>query len=282
MALGASITMVGCSLFSPPPSKVRSGVLFETAHPKYDPYFRDVYGMQTDAKNWPTQKRAARNPLVDALKLDPDAVDVTLIQSTHERVLSMVHEVGTIRLEVNEGQGHVVAQNPAKLDDSGRAFFQAIEACVHNEAERAKSLRDVPARADALAKQGRELQTQAKDDLSRRGGRSAQQVVEELEASVDVVNEISKSSRLDVREADDFIADLRRAVGSEFNDVRGGGSNKAAGAKPKPKANAPSPGPSPSPAPAAPAAKPEPKPEPKATEPAAKPKPKPAADEFTP
>lgn len=285
---------VACSFFAPPESKVRAGELFESAHPTYDPYFREVHGMQSAAATWDEQKRNARRPLIDILKLDPDAADVTIVQATHERVLGVAREAGNVRLDVTEGQGRVVAQNAAKVDDAGRAVFQAIETCVKNEFDRAKSLRDVPPKTEALVKQGRTLEPQVRDDLSRRGGRAPKQVMEELQASYDALNEISKSARLGAREADDFIADLRRGVGSDMSEAaaRPSGSAKPAPAKTKPtktEADAPKPKPkpveidAPKPTPK-PEIKPEPKPEPKPeSKPEPKPEPKPAAkDEFNP
>jgi hypothetical protein len=233
LACASATATCACSFFAPPASKVRAGELFEAAHPTYDPYFRDVHALQMEIASWEEQKRSARRPLVDVLKLDPDAADVTVVQATHERMLGVSREAGNVRLDVSEGQARVVVQNAAKLDESARATFQAIETCVRNEIDRAKGLRDVPAKADALLKQGRALEPHVRDDLSRRGGRAPKQVLEELQASYDVLSEISKSSRLAVREADDFVADLRRAVGSDMAEsaARPSASSKASAAR---------------------------------------------------
>ncbi len=268
-----------CTFFAPPQSKVRAGELFEAAHPTYDPYFREVHQMQTVAAGWDDQKRTARRPLIDVLKIDPDAADVTVVQATHERVLGVAREAGNVKLEVTEGQARVVAQNASKVDDAGRAVFQAIEACVRGEFERGKSLRDVPAKTDALVKQGRALEPHVRDDLSRRGGRAPKQVMEELQASYEALSELSKSARLGAREADDFIADLRRGVGSDMAEAaaRPSASAKPGQAKTKPpKVDGDTP---PKPAPVTP--KP-PKPVELDAKPVAKPEPKPAADKPEP
>ncbi|MFO0674287.1 MAG: hypothetical protein U0235_32535 [Polyangiaceae bacterium] len=281
---GASVS--GCAFFAPSESKVRAGELYETAHPKYDPYFRDVHGAQVEAGAWEDQKRAVRRPLVDALKIDPDAADVTVIQATHERVLGVAREAGNVRLDVADGQGKIVVQNPAKLDEAARTFFQVVESTVRAESERARALRDVPAKVDAIAKQGHALEPQVRDDLARRGGRAAKQVLEELQASYDVLSDLSKGARLSVREAEDFIADLRRAVGADMAEAAARPGKGAKGAaKPKgaaPAADAPAP---PKPKPVAtptppPADTPKPKPA-ESSAPAKPPPPKPA-DEFNP
>lgn len=282
----------GCSFFAPTESKVRAGELFETAHPKYDPYFRDVHQAQLEANAWEEQKRSSRRPLVDALKLDPDAAAVTVVQATHERMLGIAREAGNVHLDVVEGQGRVVVQNTSKVDDASRSFIGAIETCVHNESERAKALRNVPPRVDALVKQGRDLEPQVRDDLERRGGRMPKLVLEELQASYDVLGEISKEARLEAREADDFIADLRRAVGTDIAESAARPSAKSAPAPKTPKAAEPArskPAPAPvdaKPKPVAETPKPKPptttsEPPPKKAEEAPKPPPK-AQDEFNP
>lgn len=301
-AVIACTSVVGCSFFAPPESKVRAGELYEAAHPKYDPYFRAVHDAQVQWATWDEQKRVARRPLLDALKIDPEAADVTLIQATHERVLGVAREAGTVRLDITEGRGRVVAQNAAKVDDAGRNFFSAIESCVFNEHERAKAMKDIPAKADELIKQGRALEPQVRDDLSRRGGRAPKQVLEELQAAYEVLGEISKGARLSVREAEDFIADLRRAVGADMAEAAARPSANASsktGSKPARPTKAtsgdapkspPTPQAAETPKPKSSAASETPKPKvdkpaeapAKPTETAPAPKPKPAEPEFNP
>ncbi len=217
VALAASQS--ACSgFFAPTESRVRAGELFEVAHAKYDPYFQQVHSLQGQVKSWGREKDATRRPLVDALKLDPDVADVTLVQATHERMLGISRDAGNIRVEMTEGRGRVVAQNPAKVDDGGRAVFGAIESCVQSELERAKKLREIPPKADTILKEGRALEPQVREDLGRRGQRAPKQVQEELQASYEVLAELSKSARLRAREAEDFVADLRRAVDSDISD----------------------------------------------------------------
>jgi hypothetical protein len=294
-----------CMLLNPPESKVRSGELFEVAHEKYDPYFREVHILQKQKAGNDDQKASARRALVDVLKLDPDVADVTLIQATHERVLGISREAGNVRLDVTEGTGHVVVQNSAKVDDASRNVFSAIETCVRAESDRAKALREIPTKADTLSKQGHALEPQVQSDLGRRGARAPKQVQEELTASYEVLNEVSKSSRLQAREAEDFIADLRRAVGADIAESAARPSASAsASAKPakegkeskppksKPASDSPSKSDSPPPRRSEPkperdTPKPAPEakaaPEPKPEKPAEAPKPKPPPkDDFNP
>lgn len=299
LGLGAN---AGCAFLIPPESKVRAGELFETEHAKYDPYFKEVYALQQAAGGWDAKRAEVRRPLVDALKLDPDVADVTLVQSTHERLLGVAREAGTIRMDVTDGQARVVAQNPSKVDEASRSLFGTLETCARAELDRGKALRDVPARVELLLKDGRALKPQVREDLSRRGSRFSKEVEAELAASYDSLGEIAKSARLLSREAEDFVADLRRAVGTDLAEAAARPSAKAPkggkpGAKPgdsspkpgeaKPKPPEPTKPPEPAkvkppevvkPAEAPKPEKPEVKPEaPKTPEP-----PKPAKEEFNP
>ncbi len=49
-------------------------------------------------------------------------------------------------------------------------------------------------------------------DFQRRGGDVATDVKQELDASLDVLGKISTGSRSSAREAEDFVADLQRAI----------------------------------------------------------------------
>ncbi|HEX7663026.1 MAG TPA: hypothetical protein VF407_00870 [Polyangiaceae bacterium] len=266
--------LAGCTLFGGP-SRVKQGELVETGDARYDAYFKDVHDLQVTSVGWSDERQAACRPLVDELRLAPDAAGVSIVQETHERVKLISHDVGPTKLEVNGDEAHVTAANPDKVDEASRGFFKMIENCGHTELARSRALKEVPNRVDGIVKNGRSLEPHIRDDFAKHGGRVAEDVQSEMTASFDALSDISKNARSGAREAEDFVADLQRAVGSSLpappkdDDEKpakgkkgkgggGGGGEKPAAEKPaaeKPAATADKPAPPP-------AEKPKPKPKP--------------------
>ena len=205
--------LASCTLFGQP-SRVKQGELVETGDARYDAYFKDVHDMQVTSVGWSDERQAACRPLVDELRLAPDAAGVSIVQEAHERVKAVSHDVGPTKLEVSGDEAHVVAENSAKVDEPTRNLFKLIENCAHTELARSRALKDVPARVDTVVKNGRELEPHIRDDFAKHGGRVAEDVQAEMTASYDALSEISKNARSGAREAEDFVADLQRAVGS--------------------------------------------------------------------
>ena len=231
----AALLLGGCTLLGAP-SKVKQGELFEAGEPKYDAYFKDVHDLQVSSVGWQDERRASCRPLVDALKLAPDAADVSIVQGAHERIAAVARDVGPTKLEVTGDDVHLTAGNPGKADDETRELFKAVETCAHAEVARAKSLKDVPNKVDTLTKTGRDLEPHVRDDFIKRGGRAAQSVQTELTASYEVLSNISKSARIDARAAEDFVADLQRGVVVEPGEgATGHERDETAKAPPPPK-----------------------------------------------
>ncbi|MEO7112216.1 MAG: hypothetical protein ABI183_17355, partial [Polyangiaceae bacterium] len=283
LAFIASCTLFGTS------NRVKSGELVETGDARYDAYFKDVHDMQVTAVGWSDERQAACRPLVDELRLAPEAAGVSIVQETHERVKEISHDVGPTKLEVTGDEAHVTADNPQKVDETTRNLFKMIETCAHTELARSHAFKDVPARVDAVVKTGRELEPHIRDDFAKHGGRVAEDVQSEMTASYDALSDISKNARGGAREAEDFVADLQRAVGSPLpappkddadeapkgkkkkgdkSDKSDKGSEKSADKSDKPAPDKPADKPTPPPA-----DKPKPKP---------KPPPPPASEDFNP
>jgi hypothetical protein len=195
---------------------VKNGELVETGDARYDGYFKDVHDMQVTAVGWSDERQAACRPLVDELRLAPDAAGVSIVQETHERVKEVSHEVGATKLEVTGDEAHITAANPDKVDETTRNLFKMIETCAHTELARSHAFKEVPTRVDAVVKNGRELEPHIRDDFAKHGGRVAEDVQAEMTASYDALSDISKNARGGAREAEDFVADLQRAVGSSL------------------------------------------------------------------
>ncbi len=243
--LAVFVLVAGCTLFEPQ-SKIRAGQPFQTGQAQYDDYFTKVHALQVEASGWSDDKKASRRALIDALKIATDAVDVTILQATHERLVSIAHVTGPTRLDLRDDDGKVMLASEARADQSMRDFVKALQATVDAEIKRKRALRDVPARCDELAKVGRDLEPRVKADFFRQGGTTMADVHDEMAASFDVLADISKNARLDRRETEDFIADLGRAVLAEPAEF-GRSSNEvvASNTKPPPQVTTPKPKPPP-------------------------------------
>jgi hypothetical protein len=253
---GTLFGAAACSVLGTP-SKVRAGQLYLPGSVRYDAYFNSVHAEQVAAANWPEDRKSARKPLVDALKLLPDADDAAIEQATKDRL-----SAGILRLDVQGTDVHVV-EAAASRPDSPREVLAAVEVTAKVEVERARKLAELPGRVETLAKTGRELEGHIPEDFAGEGQKPFD-VREELRASYDVLLLLSQAGAREKKDAEQFVAELGRAVsaGSEI-----------------PTTTAPLPLPKGKPTKPASSPKLEPRPEPKAvpvahaTEPAPKPAP---------
>jgi hypothetical protein len=274
-ALGL-LVMAACSVLGAP-SKVRAGELYVPGSARYDAYFGEVHAQQVAADAWPNDRKSARKPLLDTLKLAPETDDIAIMQSTKDRL-----SAGVLRLEVSGTDVHIVEAVAAR-HDGPRDILAALEETAHAEIARASKLAEVPAHVDALAKTGLELETHIAEDFAG-DGQKPFDVREELHASYDVLAAIAGAAQRERHVADQFVAELGRAVatGSEVPVVATTKTKPIIGpAKPElPAKPAPKPASKPAPPPpVAPAARPEPRSEPVAAapKPPPPPAPKPAA-----
>jgi hypothetical protein len=247
-ALGL-LVVAACSVLGAP-SKVRAGELYVPGSARYDAYFGEVHAQQLAADAWPNDRKNARKPLLDTLKLAPETDDVAIMQSTKDRL-----SAGVLRLEVSGTDVHIVEAAAAR-HDGPRDILAALEEAAHAEIARASKLAEVPARVDALAKAGHELETHIAEDFAG-DGQKPFDVREELHASYDVLGSISDAAQRERHVADQFVAELGRAVatGSEVPVVATaktkpgvGPAKPEAPARPAPRL-APKPAPMPPPAP---------------------------------
>ncbi len=238
------VIVSSCALFEPQ-SKVKSGQLFQTGQAQYDDYFNKVHQLQVEAAGFSDDKKASRRSLIDALKIATDAVDVTILQATHEKLVSIAHVTGPTRLDLREDEGKVVLASEARADSSMRDFVKALQSTVDTEVKRKRALRDIPGRCDELAKIGRDLEPRVKADFFRQGGTTMADVHDEIAASFEVLDEISKNARLDRRETEDFIADLGRAVFAEPAEYGRAAGEVVAATTGKPQTNTVTPKPHP-------------------------------------
>jgi hypothetical protein len=238
--LGAACSVLGA------PSKIRSGDLFASGSPRYDGYFGEVHAQQVAAKAWPDERKTARKPLVDALRLTGDADDVTIAQSTKDRLSS-----GVLRLEVRGTEVHIV-ETAASHHDSPQDVLAALEQAANAEIARSAKLADIPARASVLAKTGHELESHIAEDFAGEGQKPFD-VREELHASFEVLQAIGEAAQRERRTADQFVAELGRAV-STGSEVPITTQTKPKPTPPPAKPEAPPPKPKPAPKPTPPPA----------------------------
>ena len=288
MLLVVAMSGSACNLLGGP-SRVRNGELFETGEVRYDAYFKEVHDLQVSSAGWVDERKASRRPLVDTLKLTPEAADVSIVQAAHERINGVARDVGPTKLEIAGDEAHLTAVGASKVDDPTRELFKAIEATARAELLRGRALRLLPPKVDELTKNGRALEPHVREEFAKHGGRAATDVQDELAASYEVLGSVSRDSRNGAREAEDFVADLQRAVATDPGDSNDKPPPPVPRAqKPKPASAGPSSPAPPTPRPDQPKP-PKPPSEPRAAEPkppppkpAAKPKPAAAPDEFNP
>jgi hypothetical protein len=265
------LAAVACGVLGAP-SKVRAGELYAPGSARYDAYFGEVHAQQTAATTWPNERRSARKPLLDALKLVPDADDATIAQSAKDRL-----STGVLRLEVHGTDVHIV-EATAVHHDNPNDVLTALEQAAHAEIARASKLADIPARASALAKTGHELEAHIAEDFAG-DGQKPFDVREELYASYDVLQTVADAAQREQRVADQFVADLGRVVSTGI-EVPAPPSKTTKGiitpSRPDPSTRPPpKPAVRPAPLPAAPIARSDPAPA--APKPPPPPAPKPAA-----
>jgi hypothetical protein len=205
--LGVSLLATSCMLGGE--SRVAQGQLYATGDPSYDAFFRDVHQQQVDEASWGDDKKGAHKSLVASLDLTPDAPEVTIIQVTHESSSKVARQPGSVRLEIDGTTAHVTASG---VTGDGGALFHAIEDTAHLELERAKRLRGVEPKLDALTKQGAELETHVKADFGKFGGGKGNDVANELTSAHEILTKLKARAESEARESEDFVADLGRAL----------------------------------------------------------------------
>ncbi len=198
-----------CSLLSGP-SRVREGGLYRTGEAQYDAYFKEVHDVQVAASTWSDDKKAARKPIVDALQLTTDSSDSTIAQLCHEQIEAAQSSLGTAELKVAGDDVKFVSGTGSRGSIDGLAT--ALEATAKGEIDRAKKLKTLPPRIEALLKTGHDLEPHAKEDFVKVGGQKPFEVKAELNASFDVLGAIATNAKREVRSAESFVADLQRAV----------------------------------------------------------------------
>ncbi len=202
--------VAGCAALGEP-SRVRAGELYVAGSAKYDAYFGEVHAHQVAAATWPEERKLARKPLLDALKLAAEPDDATLVQLTKDGMGG-----GALHLEVRGTEAHVVAASAAHRDAPHDLLITGVEQTAQGEIARSKKLRELPRRLDELAMVGHVLEAHLGEDFGGEGHKPFD-VRAELHVSYDVLQAISEDAKREQRLADQFISELGRAVatGSE-------------------------------------------------------------------
>ena len=208
-ACAASAAILSASCMLNGDARVAQGWLYTSGNPTYDAFFRDVHDQQLAQASWGDDRKGAHRSLLTTLELTPDAADVTIVQQTHESASKVAKQPGSVRLEV-EGPAPRVVASASRGD--GSALFHAIEDTARQELERAKRLRAVEPKLDALTKQEAELEGRVKEDFGKYGDTKANEVARELAATRDVVAKLKARAEAEARESEDFVADLGRAL----------------------------------------------------------------------
>jgi hypothetical protein len=191
---------------------VSQGQLYQSGDAGYDAFFSSVHDLQDATTHWPEDKRAARRPLLDALKLDMDAEDATVAQLAHERAAAATPTVGAARLTIEGANATVVAPNDTKADSDLKVLFGAIESTMKAELARAKSLRGVASKADELAHRGKDLEPRVDGTFAQQGGQKPSEVKRELGASEEALTKLAQNAKREADAATYFVDDIQRAI----------------------------------------------------------------------
>lgn len=191
-------------------SRIAQGQLYTSGNPSYDAFFRDVHQQQRVEASWDDDKKDAKKPLLTTLDLTAETPDVTIVQMTHESAAKGAKQPGSVRLEVVDGAApHVVAAGGG--GDAG-ALFHAVEETARQELDRAKRLRALGPKIDALTKQEADLEGRVKADFTKYGETKLNDVTTELAATKDVLAKMKAHAEAEARESEDFVADLGRGL----------------------------------------------------------------------
>jgi hypothetical protein len=210
VALGAG---TACDLSQ---GKVGQGQLYLSGEARFDAYFKDVHAIQVWAAEWPDDRKATRRPLISMLDLTPDAADVTIVQATHEKV-ALLMRGGAIKLETFVDEARVSTSGNAKSDPG---LFRAIEETANGELQRARKLNAMLPKLNELAKLGHSLEVRVDETFQKQVPGKVSEVRSELGASFTVLSATSTRARRVMRECDDFVSDLQRAVGTPDGNGR--------------------------------------------------------------
>lgn len=266
------VALGGCEVLGSP-SRVKAGQLYVSGQARYDTYFAAVHLEQVGAAKWAEERKAARRPLVEQLKLPPEASDEVIAQATRDHLSS-----GTLRLDVSGAEAHVVPADQTK-QASPRDLLAAIEQTARTEADRSQKLRDLPAKLDQLAKQGHDLEGHIGEDFGKQAGQKPFEVKEEIDASFTVLRDLARASQRESKSAGDFLTQLQRAVATGSEVPAASSQEPSPKPSPHPPAHHPKPKKPEEPASSPAVAHSEP---PAAPKPKPQPKPAPAAEVFQP
>ena len=239
----------GCDLQG---SRVAQGQLYLSGEARFDAYFHDVHALQVAAVGWADDRMRTRRPLIGVLALTPDAGDITIVQATHDRMVTFTHEGGGTKLQVTPDDARVMVLPGTKGDPT---FFHALEESVRFEIDRDRKLMALVPQIEQLLRTGRALEPHVDETFLHGTPGRATEVKAELSASFDVLTALNTKTHHEARESEDFVADLQRGVTTTVEPPRHDARPAAAVAS-KP-AVTPKPSPPAPPKPASAAKKPE-------------------------
>ena len=204
--LGALAGTVGCEL---PSGRVAQGQLYLSGEARFDAYFRDVHQLQIFVAGWGDERKHSRHPLIGALSLTPDAGDVTILQTMHDRLASFSREGGGTKLEVTADDARMMVLPGTKGDPS---FYRAVEETVRLEIERDRRFQQLVPRVEELAKTGRALEPHVQPTFEHKAPGKVSEVKAELSASLEALQDVTLKARHASRASEDFIAEIQRSA----------------------------------------------------------------------
>lgn len=211
---------------SPAKTKVAMGERVEpTGDTQLDTFFSDLHELDQAAKNVDEEQRAALREAAPALGLEPEADLDEFLDAATQKSASLKESGMLLHLQLTPEPKVVSALEPAKKpakpaprakDDAeppaDEAGLKALETITKKALDLARKLDELTARAESLQAKRSELARSANITLKHKSTARRSEVMAELEAAQEVLQEAAESTRKQAGLTSKFVLDLARAL----------------------------------------------------------------------
>jgi hypothetical protein len=210
--LVAALLVAACDILEAN-THVRHGELYKSGQQKYDDYFAQVHEIQVAASGIEDDARAARKPLVTALKLTMDSADETITSVTHDRVGGAAQAAygGGSSLDVQGSEAHFLSANGARGDADAQGLASSVEQTARAELALAQKLGELPAKIEALRSTGKDLEPHVREDFAKDGPPKVSEVRQEMVSSLDALDDAQRDVSHQVKASQELVAKLQVA-----------------------------------------------------------------------
>lgn len=189
LALGIALTIGGCRLGNPPPTRVESGLRYSSGQAEFDALFSEMYQLQTELYRAPDEERSLRRELAEKLEVTAGATPQVLVDTVHERARWLAEKKTFLRLVV-EGFGAVdetdtLVQSTVSgpLDGPAKVFVESTTLLARLELKHAAQLRKVNKKLYRLTIAAQALEPSIEPNFSAQGYTKQEEVRRNLKAA---------------------------------------------------------------------------------------------------